>query len=79
MKTAVVVTVRRTAVLQADRAHEHLLHVPTCADCHSLAQGRIVIWDAKALFGCAPKRPLDYSGSAGLLWAIKGGRLVELH
>jgi hypothetical protein len=21
-----------------------------------------------ALFGCAPKRPLDYSGSAGLLW-----------
>src|SRR3984893_3791951 len=32
-----------------------------------------------ALFGCAPKRPLDYSGSAGLLWAINGGRLVELH
>ena len=26
-----------------------------------------------ALFGCAPKRPLDYSGSAGLLWAINGG------
>jgi hypothetical protein len=23
-------------------------------------------WDAMALFGCAPKRPLDYSGSAGL-------------
>ena len=36
-------------------------------------------WDAMALFGCAPKRPLDYSGSAGLLWAINGGRLVELH
>ena len=35
--------------------------------------------DAMALFGCAPKRPLDYSGSAGLLWAINGGRLVELH
>jgi len=32
-----------------------------------------------ALFGCAPKRPLDYLGSAGLLWAINGGRLVELH
>jgi hypothetical protein len=32
-----------------------------------------------ALFGCAPKRPLDYSGSAGLLWAINGGRLLELH
>ena len=36
-------------------------------------------WDAMALFGCAPKRPLEYSGSAGLLWAINGGRLVELH
>ena len=36
-------------------------------------------WDAMALFGCAPRRPLDYSGSAGLLWAINGGRLVELH
>ena len=32
-----------------------------------------------ALFGCAPKRPLDYFGSAGLLWAINGGRLLELH
>ena len=36
-------------------------------------------WDAMALFGCAPRRPLDYSGSAGLLWAMNGGRLVELH
>jgi hypothetical protein len=36
-------------------------------------------WDCMTLFGCAPKRPLDYSGSAGLLWAINGGRLVELH
>jgi hypothetical protein len=26
-------------------------------------------WDAMALFGCAPNRPLDYLGSAGLLWA----------
>jgi hypothetical protein len=25
------------------------------------------------------KRPLDYLGSAGLLWAINGGRLLELH
>ena len=24
-------------------------------------------WNATALFGCAPKRPLDYLGSAGLL------------
>ena len=29
-------------------------------------------WDAMALFGCAPKRPLDYSGCAGLLWASSG-------
>ena len=36
-------------------------------------------WDAMALFGCAPKQPLDYLGSAGLLWAINGGRLLELH
>jgi hypothetical protein len=28
---------------------------------------------------CAPKRPLDYLGSAGLVWAINGGRLLELH
>ena len=39
----------------------------------------ILGWDAMALFGCAPRRPLDYSGCAGLLWAINGGRLVELH
>ena len=36
-------------------------------------------WDAMALFGCASNRPLDYFGSAGLVWAINGGRLVELH
>jgi hypothetical protein len=32
-----------------------------------------------ALFGCCRHRPLDRAGSAGLLWAINGGRLVELH
>jgi len=36
-------------------------------------------WDSMTLFGCAPRRPLDYSSIAGLLWAINGGRLVELH
>jgi hypothetical protein len=36
-------------------------------------------WETMALFGCASRRPLDYSGSAGLLWAVNGGRLVELH
>jgi hypothetical protein len=32
-------------------------------------------WDAVALF----HRPLDRPGSAGLLGALNGGRLVELH
>jgi hypothetical protein len=31
------------------------------------------------LFGCCRHRPLDRPGGAGLLWAINGGRLVELH
>jgi hypothetical protein len=35
-------------------------------------------WDALALFGCRRHRPLVHRGSAGLLWAINGGRLVEL-
>jgi hypothetical protein len=36
-------------------------------------------WDAFALFGCHRSRPLEHLGSAGLLWAINGGNLVELH
>jgi hypothetical protein len=36
-------------------------------------------WDAPTLFGCCRHRPLVHRGSAGLLWAINGGRLVELH
>jgi len=36
-------------------------------------------WDALALFGCGLHRPLVHRGAAGLLWAIAGGRLVELH
>ena len=36
-------------------------------------------WDAVALFGCRSHRPLDHLGSAGLLWVINGGRLIELH
>ena len=31
-------------------------------------------WDAMALFGCAPRRPLDFAGSGGLMWAMNGGR-----
>jgi hypothetical protein len=36
-------------------------------------------WDALALFDCGLHRPLVHCGAAGLLWAIAGGRLVELH
>jgi len=36
-------------------------------------------WDAVTLFGCRRHRPLQHFGSAGLLWAINGGRLIELH
>jgi hypothetical protein len=34
---------------------------------------------ARALFGCHRNYPLMHLGSAGLLWAINGGKLVELH
>ena len=36
-------------------------------------------WNAVALFGCRRHRPLVHLGSAGLLWAINGGRILELH
>src|SRR6478672_3032362 len=36
-------------------------------------------WDARALFGCHRNYPLMHLGSAGLLWAINGGKRVELH
>ena len=36
-------------------------------------------WDTRALFGCHRNYPLMHLGSAGLLWAINGGKLVELH
>jgi hypothetical protein len=36
-------------------------------------------WDGRALFGCHRNYPLMHLGSAGFLWAINGGKLVELH
>jgi hypothetical protein len=36
-------------------------------------------WDARALFSCHRNYPLMHLGSAGLLWAINGGKLLELH
>jgi hypothetical protein len=36
-------------------------------------------WNALDLFGCHRTRPLEHLGNAGLLWAINGGKLAELH
>ena len=35
-------------------------------------------WNARTLFGCHRNYPLMHLGSAGLLWAINGGKLVKL-
>jgi hypothetical protein len=56
-------------------------------DCHSFLsssekwaeRAAALGWNALALFGCHQIRPLGHLGSAGLVWAINGGRLVELH
>jgi hypothetical protein len=56
-------------------------------DCHSFLsspenwaeRAAALGWNALALFGCHRTRPLEHLGSAGLLWAVNGGALVELH
>jgi hypothetical protein len=56
-------------------------------DCHSFLsssekwaeRAAALGWNALALFGCHRTRPLEYLGSAGLLWAINGGKLAQLH
>jgi hypothetical protein len=56
-------------------------------DCHSFLsssekwaeRAAALGWNALALFGCHRTRPLEHLGSAGLLWAINGGKLAELH
>jgi hypothetical protein len=58
-----------------------------CEDCYTFLsssenwaeRAAMLGWDALALFGCYRTRPLDHLGSAGLLWAVNGGKLVELH
>jgi len=57
------------------------------SDCHSFLnspenwaeRAAELGWDARALFGCHRNYRLMHLGSAGLLWAINGGKLVELH
>ena len=56
-------------------------------DCHSFLsssgnwaeRAAALGWNALVLFGCHRSRPLEHLGSAGLLWVINGGNLVELH
>jgi hypothetical protein len=48
------------------------------------AQGRAerafqMDWFTFDLFGCHPTQPLAHLGAAGLLWAVNGGRVIEVH
>jgi hypothetical protein len=36
-------------------------------------------WSTLDLFGCSPSQPLAHLGVAGLLWAVNGGRVIEIH
>jgi hypothetical protein len=36
-------------------------------------------WDARVLFGCCRDRPLVHRDGIGLLWAVNGGRVAEIH
>jgi hypothetical protein len=53
-------------------------HTFLCAKENWAERAAVLGWNDLQLFGCCP-RPLERLGSAGLLWAINGGRLVELH
>jgi hypothetical protein len=54
-------------------------------DCHEFLTSNWAVraaemgWDAAALFGCRPVRPLDHLPGAGLLWRIAGGRVTGMH
>jgi hypothetical protein len=36
-------------------------------------------WSTFDLFGCRASQPLAHLGVAGLLWAVNGGRVIEIH
>jgi hypothetical protein len=36
-------------------------------------------WDALSLFGCAPAQPLAHMQVAGLIWALRGRKIVRLY
>jgi hypothetical protein len=55
------------------------------SDCHGFLKAELARraaqlgWDAVSLFGCCRHGALLHPGRAGLLWAVGGGKLVELH
>jgi hypothetical protein len=55
------------------------------SDCHGFLKAELARraahlgWDAVSLFGCSRHGALLHPGGAGLLWAVGGGKLVELH
>ena len=55
------------------------------SDCHAFLKAELARraaqlgWDAVSLFGCSRRGALLHPGGAGLLWAVGGGKLVELH
>jgi hypothetical protein len=55
------------------------------ADCHGFIRTEWPVraarlgWNPLALFGCSLRGTLLHPGSAGLVWTLAGGKLIELH
>jgi hypothetical protein len=43
------------------------------------AEAAAMGWDAPSLFGCAPTQPLAHMQVAGLIWALRGRKIVRLY
>ena len=79
--------VQRLDYVQCPAAVPHMRWQLFLGDCHSFLsssenwaeRAAMLGWDDLALFGCHRTRPLEHLGSAGLLWVLTGGKLVELH
>ena len=79
--------VQRLDYVRCPAAVPHMRWQLFLGDCHSFLsssenwaeRAAMLGWDDLALFGCHRTRPLEHLGSAGLLWVLTGGKLVELH
>jgi hypothetical protein len=79
--------VQRLDYLECPAAVPHMRWQLLLGDCHGFLnssenwaeRAATLGWDDLALFGCHRTRPLEHLGSAGLLWVLTGGKLVELH